>query len=217
MLLEDLNENFDELHMKYTTQVDIYDTQQDFNFKVLNSQLLSRLAFVIDEMKVKQAEVRVEIVDRALEIGNSTAECIVDAEDSLENAINYTAQNIQESVKEIMESLNAIENDYFYPLVNVLRVQSNNMQNQVLLAFRRDNPVTRLTNLLARLNDDYLVLYILYASSMNNIDREIVRINNRTNTDKSVMFPMLNSFNVYFQFQANLIKESLPMCNNIVA
>lgn len=212
----DLNENFDDLHMKYNDQVDVYETQQDFNFKVFNSQLLSRLGFVLDEMKVKQAEVQVEIVDRALVIGNSTAECIVDAEESLENAINYTARNIQESVKEIMESLNVIENDYFYPLVNALRLESNNMQKQVLVSFRRDNPVTRYQNLLARLNDDYLVLYILYASSMNNIDREIVKITNRTNVDKSTMFPMLNSFNIYFMFQANLIKESLTMCNNTV-
>lgn len=212
----DLNDNFDELHLRYIDQVDIYDTQQDFNFKVLNSQLISRLGFVLDDMKVKQAEVQAQIVDRALLIGNNTAECIVDAEDSLENAINYTAQNIQESVKEIMDSLNVIENDYFYPLVNALRLESNNMQKQVLAAFRRDNPVTRYQNLLARLNDDYLVFYILYASSMNNIDKEIIKINTRTNVDKSTMFPMLDNFNVYFKFQANLIKESLTMCNNTV-
>lgn len=213
-LLEDLNQNFDDLHMKYTTQIDIYELSQDFYFKVLNSQLISRLGFVLEEMKAKQSEVQIEIVDRALEIGNITAACIVDAEESLENAINYAARNIQESVDEVMTSLNAIENDYFYPLINALRFESNVMQWQVLTALRRDNPITRIQNLITRLNDDYLVLYILYTSSMNNIDREVQRVNIRTNNDKSIMFPMLESFNVYFKFQANLIKDSLTLCNN---
>lgn len=181
--------------------------------KVLNSQLLSRMGFVAVEINIKGQETVDEIDDRALAIGDPDADCIRDARVSLDNAIDYAGYNINGIMGEVIWNVNQIESTYFYPLINVLKLESNIMQSMVMTEIHRYNPVTDIQRLLDRLDSDYHVLVQLYESALASIEREWALINDRMNEVKRSMFPQLNSVRDYFIFNANLIKEILPSCN----
>lgn len=109
--------------------------------------------------------------------------------------------------------VNEIEHNYFYPLVNVLTLESNVIQWSVKSAFRRYNPMSQTDRLMQKLDDDYAVMVILYQASITNLANEIVGLEEHMNDLKGSYFPQLNGIRDYFTFTANFITGTLEQCN----
>lgn len=180
--------------------------------KVLNAQLISRFGFISDEIKLKENQTISEIDEIATSIGNPDAECIVDARISLENAIEYAGSNLIGAIGEVIFFVNDIEGSFFYPLIDVLQIESSVIQQTVLAEARRYNLVAEITQFIQRLEDDYFINELLYELAIRNIEREWALINERMNDVRRNFFPQLNSVRDYFFFTADRIKDSLSFC-----
>lgn len=203
---------FDVVHQNIDFRTNNAIQDQSTNIKILNAQLISRLGFVSEEIKNKDRETSAEITLRSQNISSTTAECIVDARLSLENAVQYAGYSLNGLVSEVMYYINAIEGDYFYPYIRILQWESNIIQGSIMSTIHRANPVTNVANLIQRLEEDYAIMVLIYQASIPNIAREITNVENKFNEVKQTMFPQLNSIRDYFFFTANFIKETLPLC-----
>ena len=180
--------------------------------KVMQAQLISRLGFVTDEMAFRERQTIDAINERAANIGSESAECIIDARLSLDNAIEYVGYSVNGAIGEAMFYINQIEREYFYPYIHALQLESNVIQWTVVSELRRINPVTDGANLITRLEGDYFINLVLYQAAVEQIPREMGRLDNRMNEVKRSMFPQLNGIRDYFGFTADIIKDSLPTC-----
>lgn len=210
--MQERNTGFDLLHKNFDFRINgaIRNTTQAL--RVLQAQLLSRVGFVTDEIRERQEYYRDEITAHGIRIGDPERECVLQARQALDNAAEYAGYSMTGIVGEAMYYINQIEHDYFFPYINVLQLESNVIQWTVLSEFRRANPVTNTANLVQRLDDDYMVILALYQSAIQNIPREMLRIEDHMNEVKMSMFPQLNSVRDYFSFTAAAITGELPLC-----
>lgn len=204
---------FDVIHQNFDFRTNNAIRAQSINLRILNAQLISRLGYVSNEIARKKQEVLDAIDERAEIVGNPELGCIQDGVASLENAADYASENLNELMAEVMSAFDHVERDYFYPLMRVLQWESNIIQSSVKVGMHRENPVTHAAALIQRLEDDYYVMVSLYTASITNIAREIDSFDHRMNELKQTMFPRLNSIRDYFNFDANLIKDLLTICN----
>lgn len=211
--LLELNAGFEVLHRNFDFRVNTALTEKAHYLQVLNAQLVSRLGFSSDEINATEREVMAEIVQRGVNISAPDAECIVNARLSLENALDYAGYSMNGLVGEVMWYIGQIEGNYFYPLINILQLESNLIQWTILSELRRSNPVTNVEQLIQRIEDDYYVMVILYQSSVANIESEMLALDDHMNEVKSTFFPQLDSTRDYFTFTANFISDSLTLCN----
>lgn len=182
--------------------------------KIFQAQATSRLGFVTDEIMRSKMEALRMIDNRAIQINATEAECIVNARDALENAVTYAGDSINQAVQEVFFYLNQIKEQEFYPLISTLMIESNEIQWTVLAELKRTNIVTDFPRFLSTLETDYDTLLFLMDNSLQNLEWEISFFNTELNGIKQTFFPQMNSFRDYFIFNANLIKEDMPNCNN---
>lgn len=205
---------YDVLHRNFDFRINGGIRSQSLNVKIINAQLISRIGFVADEMKAVQNQTRAAIDNRAIQIENPDALCIADARASMQSAEYYVGYSVNGLVGEVMFYINQIEQYYFYPLIQVLQLESNIIQWTLLSEMHRYNPVTDIGRLITRLEDDYFVLLTLYEISVNNIIREMNQIENHVNTEvKQSMFPQLDAIRDYFAFSNQIIMNALTVCN----
>lgn len=113
-------------------------------------------------------------------IGNPNAECLESARFSLTSVIDYAGLNFKSIhtvifffiylisykinlfLQDIIDNFNRISRGYFYPLIEILHYQSNQIQWEVLNVLGSFNPVTQMPQFINRLEDDYFIMVILY-------------------------------------------------------
>ncbi|KAG5671223.1 hypothetical protein PVAND_001432 [Polypedilum vanderplanki] len=210
--LLELNSMFDVLHKNYDNQINLKWFTQKHNMKVINAQFLSRYGFSVQEVKDKEAEVLEAIEARGVEINNPNSECLNTTRSALANAIEYANMNFAGTVGEILYYFDEISSEFFYPVVEVLHMQSNEIQWEVLHALQHVNPVSDMDRLIQRLRDDYYVIVWLYENAIENMNVEIQRVQQNYNRVRSSIFPTFRNVAAYFNFNANMLIDTLPGC-----
>lgn len=216
--LREIHSLFNVMHQNFEYRLLRATEDQILNQKIFQAQAISRLGFVIDEINLKNEETITAIENRANEIannGNGTdAECIVNARGALENAAEYSGESVSSAVTELFYYLNQLKNTEFYPLVNTLLLESNELQWTVVFEVNNTNVVSNWQEFFGKLEFDYDYTKILFENSMNNLDFEMNLFEDGLNEIKRSYFPELNSFRDYFFFQASLISNDLPNCDH---
>lgn len=67
-----------------------------------------------------------------------------------------------------MDNFNRISRSFFYPLIEVLHYQSNQIQWEVLNVLGRYNPVTQMSQFINRLEEDVYILGLLLEIAKSN-------------------------------------------------
>jgi hypothetical protein len=142
--------------------------------------------------------------------------------------------NFAATVEEILFYFNDVSSSVFYPLVEVLHMESNEIQWEVLYVLQHVNPVSDMNRLIQRLRDDYYIIILLYQNAIGedyeedlfesglvnlpnpsfaeNLASEIERYNTQFNRVRGSVFPTFNSIRSYFVFTANMLIDTLPAC-----
>lgn len=181
--------------------------------KIFQAQAMSRLGFVTDEIMHQKNDALRAIDVRSIQINSTEAECIVNAIDSLENAVTYAGSSINQAVAEVFFYLNQIKDREFFPLISTLYTESSEIQWTVMAETTRFNLVEDFGGFIAKLESDYQVLLFLMNNSLQNLEFEIGFFNTELNVIKQSFFPQMNSFRDYFNFTANLIIQDMPNCH----
>lgn len=190
-------------------------TELNLMVKVQNSRSLSRIGFVVQDMKDFQFEVNSTIRNRAIEIGMD-AECILEAGQRLdEAAANGGGVIVSEAIE--WNDLNIYLADYFiFYTTDEIEFIISLFEFELLNCFAYFNSVTNMFDLLLFYQTelqsffnifDYFVYYIY-------VDFYVYSI--LTNEMNRRMFFSLNNALEDFRAEGNRIIDSLADCNSSV-
>lgn len=209
--LLELNQSFDILHKNFDFRINNALRNTSMELKILQAQMISRLGFVVDE--IRETENRTLATINAVEsIEGHDPECLEGLRESLQNAVEYVGSNIMISVGQAMSVINQVEATIFYPYIGILQRDSNIMQWMVLSELGRGNTVTNLNGIISTLEIDYVIVLALYQSAIQQIPAEMVRLHDHMDQVKESFFPELNSARDYFVFDANMIGNTAEIC-----
>lgn len=186
---------------------------QALNQKIFQAQGMSRLGFVTDEINVKTSDTLAAIEEHSSQIVNGTdAECIINAREALENAIEYTGASMNSAVDELFFYYNRLQGDFFFPLLHTILLESNQIQYMTLFKINGTNVVSNFDEAIETLESVYSTLVANFENAMQNLADEVDLFNDGLNEINQNFFPELTSFKDYFMFQATLIQNNLPDC-----
>jgi hypothetical protein len=106
-----------------------------------NAKVVSRIGFAAQEMKDYQYEVFNEIQNRAIEINNNNAECLLDAGRSLESQAVTAGEVIIKTAREWANEINFLNYEFVTPLLNELDILMSVLQTETFDIFALFNPV----------------------------------------------------------------------------
>jgi hypothetical protein len=94
----------------------------------------------------------------------------------LQNTVNFSGFGLMNNVIRVIRYFNQTSDSIFYPIVEALHMQSNEIQWEVLYVLQHVNPVSDMDRLIQRLRDDYYIIVLLYQNAIGE-DYERVLVN----------------------------------------
>lgn len=136
----------------------------DSMVRIQQSRKISRIGFVVDEMKSLQAEVEAAIDNRAAQINSMDAACIVEAHRTLEASATAAGEIIVSGVNIWTTYNDYVSEDYVYNTIEELNVLISLFEFELLNLFSRFNSVTNMLDLLFTYQVDIQLFFALFES-----------------------------------------------------
>jgi hypothetical protein len=201
-LHQDMEEFLSDFRAEYSREVDI-----------LNAQYLSTIGFAVTDVKMLQAAVSEAILDRAMEIGSTQAECIVEADAQLTNVTFHYGVQLSELTRETYSFHSNVTLLVFKPILDRFNRESNLRQHTILAEISEENlSVLTVEELVAMEERFEAVKQRWETEEQNEINAYYVYFLGVTNQVKYMNFSNYYSLRDSFISQANEIKDSLVDC-----
>lgn len=189
-----------------------YRGQQTNDERTLQAQFFSRVGFVTTEVQAIESAVRQQIVEHGIWIGNSEAECILEAHSALQFHILDTADLMKEVNTLASTEFARIPNNYVHPHIAETERLSKGLFNEVMLTMSRHNIVTDAQVMLDELEAQERELRNSLPSVRVGIQTEMENMRLQMNYVKSQVFPLLQYVLGWFQDDTNAIIANLQTC-----
>ena len=181
--------------------------------KINHARHISRIGFVVQDTKDLQSEVLERIQTRSNEINNSSAECILNAQEDLELAaekvgggINYAARNWQ--------TLNdALFTGVIDLSVNDLSLVISLLEVELLNLFGLFNPVTNIYFLLFFFQYEIQYFFFVFELFVDEIYFEMLVYESATEAMNRIVFLTLENYLQEFREAGRSIILSLETCS----
>jgi hypothetical protein len=199
--------------MKYRAMVD--SARGEYNIIVMNhhARVVSRIGFVAQDMKDFQFEIYDAILNRATEINNNEAECILEAGRSLEASVVEAGDVIMHAAQEWMSELSIIEDEFVSPLLSEIEIIMSIMQTETFNIFGYYNPVTEIQEALILLIIESALYSLLFEIFVSEIYSDFILFGILTDAKNEELFPLLNAAFDDLRASGNIIRNSLANCN----
>lgn len=185
----------------------------DSMIRVQNARAISRIGFVAQDMKNFESDVANAIEDRALEINNSNAECIVEAELNLQsaavtggNVIMYSAQQWSALNDYLIEGYIHVTTDELHFIISLFEFELFNLFSHV-------NSVTNMFDLLLTYQTDVQVFFNIFEYFVYYVFLDMYIYDLTTNQENVNMFQVLNEGLQEFRTACDIILASLADCH----
>lgn len=206
-------ERFDLMKVKYQTFIDSSRAEYSEMIKNHHSRAISRIGFVSQDKMNIEREILAAILARGVQIGNSTAECIVDAERGLSSATHDAGQEIIYASREWLDDLHLIDDEFVTPVLDQLDVIVSLFQIETFTMLGYQNTVTEIEEIISVLYIESLLYAILFEVFVEEIIFEFTFFETLTNEKNERVFLALDYGISNFVFTTNVIRNSLVNCN----
>lgn len=176
-----------------------------------NARALSRIGFVSQEIKDSQFELSNEIQNRAIEI-NDEPECIIQARNDLDRAVNDAGVAIRMTAESLSEDLLTLNEIAVYEVIELTELMNSLLQIEMLLVFGDNNAVTNMFFLLLTMESDIRAFGALFEYFVSEIYVEMVIWTMLTDEMTAQSFSQLEVSAAEFQTNATSIRNSLATC-----
>lgn len=181
--------------------------------EISHASMLSRIGFVAQDVKDFQTEVLSDIQNRAVEINNSEATCILDAKQGLDVSADIASGVLMFAAGAFIEEISVINDEFVNPILNTIDLLTSRFEIEVIeqLGFR--NAVTGFEAIISFLLDEVIIFEDLFEFFVSGIYDDFINLETLIGARKSVIFPVLDNTLDEFRFNGNLIRNSLLNCN----
>lgn len=181
--------------------------------QINHARHISRIAFVVQEVRHFQNEVFEEIHNRASEISNNTAECILESQLELETAALAVAEGINNAALQWRTLNDALYNGVIDITVDDLSFIISLFEVEMLNLITFFNPVTNMVGLLSVYQTEIQLFFLLFDYFIDDIYIEMVVFEYATDTLNKIIFLSLENYAERFKSAGRSITTSLETCN----
>lgn len=206
---------FDIANMKVQYRVFVESARKEYDviIKSNHARLVSRIGFVAEDMKDFQNVIANEIEMRAIQINNSEAECIGEAQRELATAAEAAGAVIVVAARDWSEGLYFKNDEFVTPVFEEIDIITSIFEIEVLNMLAYYNPVTQIENIVNTLAFEVLLFDMLFEIFVDEIYVDFIFFEMLSEEKNEANFPLLNAGLEDFIVSGNLIRNSLANCN----
>lgn len=179
----------------------------------VNARFLSRIGFIVEEIKDLQYQTQLEIEDRATEINNNEAECILTARSSLEASLADAGTVITSAAIELIKDLHILNEIAVHGVLDELELFVSRFDFKIFSTFGEMNTVTAMFTFLIMLESEIRNYGALFEYYVNEIYTELVIYDMLMEEVAGIVLPELDGGLQGFRNSAEIIRSSLVTCN----
>lgn len=138
--IAELNRQFYGLHNLYNEILVASRTRQTADERVLQAQFSSRIAFVSSQIQDLDFATHRAIIEHGLRIGNTAAECIIEADTTLQALTDEIGQEIMAIASIARRDFLRIPNEFVHPSIEDIEIQSQSFLSQVMQRLSTGKP-----------------------------------------------------------------------------
>lgn len=205
---------FFEIHDSLDVVIKEARNRQFHDETVLQAQLFSRLGLVTQQIKDLRFATHRQIINRGLEIGNTAALCIIEADEALDVLSRESGEELMELAKIGVKDFLRIPDEFVYPTLDRTEALSQGFLNEVMLQIANENAVTNIHELVEKLEASKNVFGNLIPIFSESFHDETIRFTVEMNYVKAQIFPILDYTLGYFRDGIEGITRLLPNCTD---
>ena len=209
----ELNQDFIAIHEIFSEILENSRTTQTNDERLLEAQFISRLAFVSSDIKDLEFATHRQIVERGLLIGNSAAECIVNADNTLQELAEEIGGQIMELAGIARRDFMRIPEEFVHPVIVENERVTQGVLSEVMLKLSGSNPITNIDEIIGELEAQQELLRNRFELIPDEIQYEVNYMRRQMNYVKAQVFPILEYSLGYFKEGTERIIENLSNCN----
>lgn len=202
-----------DLNIQYRAFADSAQTEYVDIVRNNHARLLSRIGFVAQDMKDFQNDVANDIENRAIEINDREAECILDAQRELAESAETAGAVIVNSARDWSEGLYFKNDEFVTPALEEIDMITSLFEIEALMIISYYNPVTEMENLVFTFFFEVLIFDILFEIFVDEIYVDFIIFEMLSNEKNEINFPLLDAGLEAFRSDGSLIRSSLANCN----
>lgn len=208
-----MKNGFFDLHDFFGESLEDSRDEQTHNERVLQSQFVSRIGFVTQQMLDLQIVTRNAIVQHGITIGNPTAPCILEAERMFQEATEVSSGDLM-TVSDIAKKDFMRIPDYFvHPHIENTERTTQGFLNEVITRLASGNIVTGADEILQDLESSLEGSTNSFPSVRAGFYAEVDEMRRQMNYAKAEIFPLLEYVLSYYREGADAVIASLLTCN----
>lgn len=186
--------------------------EYDLLLKQHHARVISRVGFVSQEVMDLRDEITAEIDDRASEIGNPEAACIVEARESLDVAVELAGAQMMDVSHDWADQIHLVHDEFVSPLLKELDILTSILEIEMLVVFGVLNPVTEIEEIVTNLYFEATFYAIFFEIFVDEIIIDFTIFENFTRDKNERLFPIIGDAATGFTDTATVIRDSLPGC-----
>jgi len=213
-------DRFLELKREYFEVHDLYDeflvglrTRQTHDERFLQAQFISRIGFITSQIKDLEFSVHRQIVERGVQIGNPAAQCIVEAEATLQSLAEEAGNQIMELSDIARADFMRIPNEFVHPFINKHEIIAKSFLSEVLERLSETNAVMNANQIIEELEAQQVLHRERLATINDDVGEESETMNRYMNYTRAQIFPILEYVIMFFRQGTDVIVANLPNCN----
>lgn len=211
--IADLNRQFYGLHNLYNEILVASRTRQTADERILQAQFASRVAFVSSQIQDLDFATHRAIIEHGIRIGNTAAECIIEADTALQVLSDEIGQELMAIASIARRDFLRIPNEFVHPTIEDTEIQSQSFLSQVIQRLSNGNPITGDHNIVAELEALQEEMRNNIPTVQDSIEAEVAHMQQQMNYVKAEVFPILEYSSRYFRQGADAIVAGLENCN----
>lgn len=181
--------------------------------RIYQARVISRIGFVAQEMKDLQSEVIAAIEQRAVEINNNNAECIVEARRNLNSSVDDAGAIISSAARRTVADLEILLEDIFHPTIGTIDYIVSQFEVEVFMIFAYFNSVTSMFQVIITLESEIRMYGALFEYFVQELYVDMIIFKIYTDLSVEAVFPKLQGGLNTFRDSSNAIRNSLANCS----
>lgn len=187
--------------------------QQTQDERVLQTQLFSRIAFVTAQVKDIDFATHRRIIEHGLRIGNTAAECIMEADATLQLLATEAGKEIMEIATIARKDFLRIPNEFVHPFFDRIQHMSKGFLSELMKGFSHSNAISDVHEMIEELEKQQEWYKAMAPTFNDDLQVEINAKTKEMNYMKAEVFPILEYSLRYFRQGTDGIIANLENCN----
>lgn len=207
------DDSIKQLNMQYNALLTSARSEMLNTEKNYQTRVISRIGFVVDEMKDLQREV-VKEIGSLTEIGRDVAQCLLEAQQTLDISVSEAGIAIYGAARRLTSDLELLADSTFYPTIATIEYLIHQFEVHILRVYAHFNPTINMFMILFTLRSEIEMYDELFERFVLELYVDMLIVQLVTDASAQAAFLQLDNGLRAFRDSCDSIKNSLANCES---